>query len=74
MGEFITQTGTALYANSVPVVAESMMALYTLLRKPHYIRLIGAQWHPKILALKNDPRHAAQAPVIDQVMNKLKGK
>ena len=59
MGEFLSQLVSADYNQSQGVVAEGLMALDVLLRRPHYIRLIGAHWHNQILALKSMPKHQA---------------
>ena len=59
MGEFLSQLVSADYNQSQGVVAEGLMALDVLLRRPHYVRLIGAHWHNQILALKGMPKHQA---------------
>ena len=40
------------------MVTEAVVALDILLRKPHYVKLIGSHWHNKLAGLKNDPRHS----------------
>lgn len=71
MGEFLCQT-LSQYATSQQTVREALAALETLLRKPHYIKLIQTHWQGKILALKNMAQHYDQHAIIDRIIAKLK--